>query len=155
MNRSGFFLAVGLGLVGSGAFAGAPKPLQPSDGWEPPDFVHDLSEGDRPEQRFAARALRRQARTAVRIVENRRSGLLYDEARQELADLSREVVPLCMERLSIPHLVVPCTDLLGLLEATIAIDALQLQLEKPTSGRVERHLRQAVEDLTSVQYGAP
>ena len=150
------FLAVGLGLVGTrGTFAGAPNRLEPSGGWDPPDFVRDLSQGDLPEQRLAARALRRQARSAVRTLENRKSGLLRDEARQELADLARDVVPLCVERLSMPHLVVPCTDLLALLEATTAIDALQMHLEKPANGRVERHLRRAVEDLTSVQYGTP
>jgi len=112
------------------------------------DYLADLDGGDKAKRRLAARSLRGMLRGELRRASTKNSAdISHIEALMLLDDLDRRLVPRCVEVLQEPALMVPCADILRLLETTTAIPALQQAIATRTSRRAHRHLRRALQIL--------
>ena len=90
------------------------------------EYVSDLTADRRSDRLFAARELRRRVRHAERTAGSKPGTLRQLEARHELAFYAREVAPRCIEELNnYRELRVPCSEMLGILESSASLSALE------------------------------
>jgi len=114
------------------------------------DLVADLAGADDSDRLFAARELRRRVRSNSRLTERARGDeLVVLQARQDLQDLRRDVVPICQEQIQVRNVTAPCADILGVLGAATSISVLEARLTTETRGWVLRRLERALLNLNS------
>lgn len=109
------------------------------------DHLADLDSGDRAKRRLAARALRSLVRGEVRRSSDQQPDeLARDAARLTLTDLDARLAPRCAQGLTSPELTIPCAEILGSLETTWALPALEQALALEQRHRARRRLDRTI-----------
>ena len=108
------------------ALAAGPSHIGDAPPMKLEEYVSDLTADRRSDRLFAVRELRRRARHAERVSQSTPGTLRQLEARHELAFFAREVAPRCIEELNhYAELRAPCSEILGILESSASLPALQ------------------------------
>ena len=152
--RAAAMALLGLLLLGRPAAAVGPIAGGPAVGTAPPSesvivdrLLADLDHPDAPRRLFAARELRRRVKQALRLSESDRGDALDAQAALlELQVYDERLAPRCLLALSEPQTLLPCVDVLGLLETEAARPGLE-ELARGGKRRARRHAERALERL--------
>ncbi|MEL6345682.1 MAG: hypothetical protein AAFV53_21415 [Myxococcota bacterium] len=109
-------------------------------------LLRTLQHGRQPEQIDAAKDLRRHVRLMISHLGFKDMALSM-EARQSLSDLDETLAPVCISKLPQEHLMGVCAEILGMLETTEALPALELALEATENRGARRKVQRSVDHL--------
>ena len=142
--------AAGLAFSTSSAFAVGNRVI-PSTPHGVEKYAQDLTHANSARRRFAARVLRRRARTARRhAARTAGDDLMRAEAQQTLTDFDHLVAPSCTHHLDLPEITAPCADILRLLQTQSAMESLEKQLSVETRSHAQRRLQRAITQIKAV-----
>ncbi|MEL6345943.1 MAG: hypothetical protein AAFV53_22720 [Myxococcota bacterium] len=131
----------------------APRPSNiPQQGLKNYDterLLRDLVGERRSSQVYAARELRRQARMTVLLLHEPDQDTVM-EARLRLSDFDKQLAPACVSVLDQPHVTFLCADILGTLETTSALPALEATFQAADKRRNRKSLERNIDRLQTV-----
>lgn len=112
------------------------------------DWARMLRGSDRADRRLAARELLRQVRAARRAAEHARAGSVEElESRQSLAHLREALERPCTVSLEVADVARACAQMLGLLELSSALPALEAALAAEPPKRTAKAIVKAIEEI--------
>ncbi len=114
-------------------------------------YAGDLVGQDPHDRIFAARTIRTRVREAWRWAGGATDHLRAIEARQTLSFFDVLVAPRCTRQLTVPNVMRPCAQILGMLETKDALPALEDAYQTAQQRRDKRAIQVAIERIQSAQ----